>query len=98
MILHCGRGSLPRYKRSRLEISTVRDFRTYRARLGATADARAFGRDEDEPVGLTRTVLENCDLRRVDGGRWSLGRVTGKTEQHEYHSTNTTADNERIMR
>jgi hypothetical protein len=43
MILHYGRESLPRYKRSRLEISTVRDFRTYRARLGATADARVFG-------------------------------------------------------
>ncbi len=43
MILHYGRGSLPRYKRSRLEISTARDFRTYRARLGSTADARVFG-------------------------------------------------------
>jgi hypothetical protein len=46
----------------------VHDFGTYGAGLRATANASTFGSDKNEPIGLGGTVLENRDLRRLDGG------------------------------
>jgi hypothetical protein len=65
----------------------IHDFRTYRARLRAAADARAFGSDKNEPIALTGTFLKNCDFRRFDGScRLCLQRITDKTKQQENHS------------